>query len=114
MPLPKAAFPAAAVLLAAGPAFAGGPGHMPPVRLTPARMLFDATPLVQLVMVGLLIASVAVIAALIVGLAVRARRTGAVALTGVIAKAGPLFGALAAAYGLTNSFIGVANTNTTN
>lgn len=78
--------------------------------LTPVRAFGDATPMIRLVMAGLLIAAIAAIAIWAHQL-VRLKRAqlARTAYLRGLAAAGPLLGLFGAVYGELNSFLGVSN-----
>lgn len=100
--------------LAAGPALAQEAVHYslvaPELRLTPVRVYADATPMIKLVMGGLLAASIAAIAIWVQQL-MRLKKGVPVhtAFLKGLAAAGPLLGLYGAVYGLLNSFLGISN-----
>ncbi len=106
-------------LLVSGAAFAQqnmpGAGARPgPPRLTPFLMFNDATPVVKVVMTGELIAALACVAVLSLGLARQGRSDGAARFVRTAIIAAPVAGLFGGAWGLMNSFIGVANSSVSN
>lgn len=110
-----------ALTLVACPALADVAAADPPLtivptaeRLTLMGVFAHAHPVVQLVFAGLLIATVAAVIIWLLQLARLGQRRadglgGAVAFLSALSAAGPLIGLFGAAYGLLDSFIGVAN-----
>ena len=110
MPFPRRELVLAAVLAAliAAPVSALAQEE----RLTPAGVFFDADPLVKLVMLVLLLATVAAAVVGAVKLASGPRLTGGSAYLSALRLGGPLLGLLGAAYVGLFMFIGISNAPT--
>jgi biopolymer transport protein ExbB/TolQ len=78
--------------------------------LTPVRAFGDATPIVKLLMAGLLVAAVAAVAIWALQLArLRQGRPAHTAFLKGLSAAGPLLGLFGAVYGMLNGFLGISN-----
>ena len=84
-------------------------------RLTVGLMFVDATPVVKMILIGMLIIAVASLAILLTGLARPSRGSIRVVRfleTAMVAT--PILALLGAAWGLITIFLGIANTNVAN
>jgi biopolymer transport protein ExbB/TolQ len=84
-------------------------------KLTVARMVTDASPVVQIVLAGLLLTGLAALVILLLGLARSPRGMAGPArfLEGAMVAA-PIAALFGAAYGVLTVFLGIANTNVAN
>ena len=81
-------------------------------KLTVARMFMDATPIVQIVLAGLLLTSLAALLILALGLARSSKgMAGAGRFLETAMVATPIAALFGAAWGLITIFLGIANTN---
>ena len=91
------------------------PAHHALQKLTVALMFMDATPVAKVVLVGMILAGVAALLILLLGLARSSKgMAGAARFLEVAMAAIPIAAVFGAAYGLMTSFIGVANSNVAN
>ncbi|HEY5411788.1 MAG TPA: MotA/TolQ/ExbB proton channel family protein [Caulobacteraceae bacterium] len=84
-------------------------------KLTVALMFMDATPVVKIVLVGLLATGLAALVILLLGLARSSKgMAGAARFLESAMVAAPIAALFGAACGLITSFLGIANTNVSN
>jgi biopolymer transport protein ExbB/TolQ len=84
-------------------------------KLTVARMYMDASPVVQIVLAGLLLTGLAALVILLLGLARSARgMAGAARFLKAAMVAAPIAALFGAAWGSLTIFLGIANTNVSN
>ena len=84
-------------------------------KLTVAQMYVDASPVVQIVLAGLLLTGLAALAILILSLARSSKgMAGAARFLEAAMVAAPIAALLGAAYGVMTVFIGIANVNVAN
>ena len=84
-------------------------------KLTVARMFIDASPVVKLVLVGLLLTALASLLILVLGLARSPRgMAGAARFLETAMAATPIAAMFGAAWGLITIFLGIANSNVSN
>ena len=81
-------------------------------KLTVGRMYVDASPVVKIVLAGLLLSGLVAIVILLLGLArVSKGSAGAARFLEATMVAAPIAGLFGAAYGVLTIFLGIANTN---
>ena len=84
-------------------------------KLTVAQMYVDASPVVQIVLTGLLLTGVAALVILLLGLARSSKgMAGAARFLQAAMLATPIAAMLGAAFGILTIFLGIANTNVPN
>ncbi len=84
-------------------------------KLTVAQMFIDASPVVKIVLVGLLLTALASLLILVLGLARSSRgMPGAARFLETAMAATPIAALLGAAWGLITIFLGIANSNVSN
>ncbi len=89
--------------------------HHPLPKLTVAQMFIDASPVVKIVLVGLLLTALASFLILVLGLARSPRGMGGAARFLETAMAAtPIAALFGAAWGLITIFLGIANANVSN
>ena len=86
-----------------------------PHKLTVGLMFMDASPVVKIVLIGLLVTGAAALLILLVGLARSSKGMGGAArFLETAMAAAPIAALLGAAFGLITSFLGIANSNVAN
>jgi len=84
-------------------------------KLTVALMFADATPVVKIVLIGLLLTGLAALVILLLGLARSSKgMAGAARFLETAMVAAPIAALFGAAWGLITIFLGIANTNVVN